>query len=148
MSEGSNANGGYTVPVDIVTRAYELRDAKENLLQYVRYSAVTTLSGERTFKKRSNQTGFSLVAERGVIGTKDTPQYDRLPYTIKKYAGIYEVTDELLEDSDENIVSDLVEWAGNELRVTVNKIILGQSTQAGRPRHHLQTLTASRRHSM
>lgn len=125
MSEGSNANGGYTVPVDIVTRAYELRDAKENLLQYVRYSAVTTLSGERTFKKRSNQTGFSLVAERGVIGTKDTPQYDRLDYTIKKYAGIYEVTDELLEDSDENIVNDLVEWAGNELRVTVNKIILG-----------------------
>ena len=125
MSEGSNANGGYTVPVDIVTRAYELRDAKENLLQYVRYSAVTTLSGERTFKKRSNQTGFSLVAERGVIGTKDTPQYDRLDYTIKKYAGIYEVTDELLEDSDENIVSDLVEWAGNELRITANKIILG-----------------------
>lgn len=125
MSEGSNANGGYTVPVDIVTRAYELRDTKENLLQYVRYSAVTTLSGERTFKKRSNQTGFSLVAERGVIGTKDTPQYDRLDYTIKKYAGIYEVTDELLEDSDENIVNDLVEWAGNELRITANKIILG-----------------------
>ena len=124
MSEGSNANGGYTVPVDIVTRAYELRDAKENLLQYVRQSNVTTNAGERTFKKRSNQTGFAPVGEHGDIEVNDTPQYDRLSYNIQKYAGIYEMTEELLEDSDENIVRDIVEWAGNELRVTVNKKIL------------------------
>ena len=34
------------------------------------------------------------------------------------------IVNELLEDSDENIVNDIVEWAGNEMRITGNKAVL------------------------
>lgn len=124
MSEGSNVDGGYTVPEDIVTRVETLRDAKASLRQLVGVENVSTSKGRRTFKKRSQQTGFSKVAEGGKIAKKDSPQFKVLNYTISKYAGFMPVTNELLEDSDENITAVMTEWIADEARVTDNKLIL------------------------
>ena len=77
-----------------------LREAKFSLEQLVSVETVSTMSGKRTYKKRSSQTGFSKVGEGASIGTKATPQFDRISYTIDKYAGIFPVTNELFEDSD------------------------------------------------
>lgn len=126
MSEGSNADGGYTVPQDIQTRINELREQKDALQRFVHVEPVTTLSGSRVFKARSQQTGFVEVAEGGTIGEKDTPQFTNLPYKVKKYAGIFPVTNELLADSDQAIVDTLVRWIGDESRVTRNKLILAE----------------------
>ena len=125
MSEGTNADGGYTVPEDIVTKIYELRDAKESLLKFVGYEAVTTNKGQRTYKTRATQTGFTLVPEGNAIPEKSTPQFARISYSIKKYGGYFPVTNELLADSDENITSVLTGWIADESRVTANKLILG-----------------------
>ena len=126
MSEGTAADGGYTVPEDIVTRIEHLRDAKYSLRQDVNVIPVKTLSGRRTIKQRAQQTGFTNVAEAGKIGKKDTPKYTVLNYTIVKYAGYFAVTDELLEDSDANIVGELTAWIADEARVTDNKLILAE----------------------
>lgn len=124
MSEGTNADGGYTVPEDIVTKIYELREAKESLLKFVGYEAVTTNKGARTYKTRATQTGFTLVPEGNAIPEKSTPQFARISYNIKKYGGYFPVTNELLADSDENITSVLTGWIADESRVTANKLIL------------------------
>lgn len=124
MKEGTPADGGYTVPDDIQTRINEYREAKASLINFVDVEKVTTNKGSRTFKKRSQQTGFSKVAEGGTIGAKATPQFERLSYEIDKYAGHYAVTNELLADSDANITNVLVQWIGDESRVTRNKLIL------------------------
>lgn len=126
MSEGTNADGGYTVPEDIVTKIYELRTAKANLLDLVGYEAVTTNKGARTYKTRATQTGFTLVPEGNAIPEKSTPQFARISYSIKKYGGYFPVTNELLADSDENITSVLTGWIADESRVTANKLILGK----------------------
>ena len=109
MSEGSNPDGGYTVPEDIQTR-----------INVVDVESVTTNKGSRTFKKRTQQTGFSQIGEGGKVPKKDTPQFERMDYEIKKYAGYFPVTNELFEDSDANISSVLITWIGDESRVTRN----------------------------
>lgn len=126
MNEGTGLDGGYTVPEDVVTKIEEYRDAKKSLLSLVTVVPVKTNKGQRTFKKRSQQTGFTKVGEGGKIGAKNTPQFERIDYEIDKYAGYFPVTNEVLEDSDENLGQVLVEWIGDESRVTANKLILEQ----------------------
>ena len=124
MSEGTATEGGYTVPEDVSTDIERLREAKFNLAQLVSVETVNTMSGSRTYKKRSSQTGFSKVGEGKTIGSKNTPQFDRIDYQIAKFAGILPVTNELLEDSDANIYNLLTEWIADESRVTRNKLII------------------------
>lgn len=126
MSEGSSANGGYTVPQDIETEINELREAKDALQNLVTVEPVKTLSGSRVFKARAQQTGFAEVAENGEILEKATPQFTNLAYSVKKYAGFFKVTNELLKDSDQAIRGTLVKWIGDESRVTRNKLILAE----------------------
>lgn len=126
MTEGTLADGGYTVPEDIQTRVNEYRESKASLIDLVDVEHVTTNKGSRTYKKRSQQTGFSKVAEGGKIGSKNTPQFERINYEISKYAGYLPVTNELLEDTDANITGTLITWLGDESRVTRNNIILGE----------------------
>lgn len=126
MNEGAGAEGGYTVPEDIQTRITKYRDSKASLLHLVTVEKVSTNKGQRTFKKRSQQTGFTKVGEGGKIGAKATPQFERIGYEIEKYAGYFPVTNELLADSDANIANTLIEFIGDESRVTANKLILEQ----------------------
>ena len=124
MSEGVAADGGYTVPQDIVTRIVKFRESKESLLDLVTVEPVRTMSGRRTYQKRSQHQGFSTVAEAGKFTKTATPQFATLSYTIEKRGGVLPVTNELLEDSDNNIAAVAVEWLGDEARVTANKEIL------------------------
>lgn len=124
MNETTPADGGYTVPEDITTKINEYRDAKASLLSLVRVEKVKTESGARTFKKRSQHTGFATVGEGGKIGAIATPQFERLAYKITKKAGYLPVTNELLADSDANIANTIIEWFGDESRVTANKSII------------------------
>ena len=124
MNEGTPLDGGYTVPEDILTKINTYRESKKSLKDLVTVETVTTNKGQRTFKKRSQQTGFVKVGEGGKIGAKATPQFERISYEIDKYAGYFPVTNELLADSDANITNTLVEWIGYESRVTANKLIL------------------------
>lgn len=124
LNEGTPADGGYTVPEDISTLVEQRREAKASLIDLVSVENVTTNKGSRTFKKRSQQTGFTKVGEGGKITKNSTPQFERMDYEISKYAGYLPITNELLEDTDTNIVNTIVEWLGDESRVTRNNIIL------------------------
>lgn len=125
LSEGVKADGGYAVPEDVNTRIEQLRTAKASLLDLVGVEKVATMSGARTFQKRATQTGFAEVSEGGAIAAGATPTFDRYTYAVKKYAGYFAVTNELLADSDANVAAALMEWIADESRVTANKLILG-----------------------
>lgn len=124
MEEGTDEDGGYLVPDDVSTRIERLRTAKASLLDLVTVVPVRTDKGSRTFRKRTSQTGFQLVAEGGEVQAKDTPKYDRYSYSIKKYGGFFPVTNELLADSDANVANELMTWIADESRVTANNLIL------------------------
>lgn len=124
MTIGSKPDGGYTVPEDILTSINTYRESKKSLKDLVTVEKVTTSKGSRTFKKRAQQIGFTKVGEGGKIGKGATPQFERLDYEIEKYAGYFPVTNELLADSDANITNTIIQWIGDESRVTANKLIL------------------------
>lgn len=123
MQESVDADGGYTVPDDIVTRIISLRESKESLLDLVRTETVKTSHGRRTLKKRSQHTGFSTVAEAAKYGKVATPQFATMEYTIEKRGGFLPVTEELLADSDNNIAAVAEEWLADEARATANREI-------------------------
>jgi HK97 family phage major capsid protein len=131
MNEGTVADGGYTVPEDIVTQIQHFRDSKASLLHLVTVVPVKTNKGARTFKARAQQTGFTKVGEGGKIGAGATPKFTRISYEIEKYAGYFPVTAELLADTDANITAELTQWIGDESRVTANKLILEQINGKG-----------------
>lgn len=123
MTEGSNPDGGYTVPEAIETTIREYRETGVSMLHYVDRTTVSTLSGRQTYKKKSQRTGFSKVGEGGKIPKGTTPQFEVLQWSVDKYAGFFPITNELLEDSDANIASILTKEIGEESRVTANKLI-------------------------
>lgn len=124
MSSGSNEDGGYTVPQDIQTAINELRERKDALQNLITVEKVSAPTGSRVFKTRSQQAGFAEVAEGGDIPEKATPKFTQLKYAVKKYAGFFKMTNELLKDSDAAIRQTLINWIGHESRVTRNKLIL------------------------
>lgn len=129
LNEGATESGGYTVPEDISTKVEKLRETKESLMDLVTVKKVTTNKGQETFKKRSQVTGFGSIEEGGKIPKAGKPQFKRMPWAVTKYGGYMPVTNELLEDSDENIETFMTEWLADEGRVTRNKIILAVINQ-------------------
>ena len=101
-TEGTKADGGYTVPDDIRTEINRYREEKFSLQSLVDTETVTTESGRRTY-----QSSFEVIE-----------------YTIKKYAGWLPVTNELLADSDANIANTLIRWLGEQDIATRNRLIL------------------------
>ena len=124
MNEGTAADGGYTVPQDILTRINHYKEAKFSLKKLVRVENVTTNTGRRIFQTKASHSGFSSVNEAAAIGQVSAPQFGKIDYAIDKYAGILPVTDELLADSDANITDVLVSWLGDEGVATENTQIL------------------------
>lgn len=123
MNEGTPSAGGFTVPEEIVTKIIELRQAKRSAIDLIDYMVKKTLSGEETYQKRSNVAGFSKVGEGGKIPATGTPEFGRIAWKIEKYAGYLPITNELLEDSDENLVSIVNKWFAENSRVTGNKLV-------------------------
>lgn len=124
LNEGTGTEGGYTVPSDIVTKIQELRESRFSLEELVTVESVSTMSGERTYKTRKQKKGFTKVGEKSAISAVEGPAFSRIKYAIDKYAGYLPITNELLEDSDENLVNTVLAWLADESRVTRNNLIL------------------------
>lgn len=123
-NEGTNSQGGYTVPEDIQTRINKFKEDRFSLETLIKTTPVTTSSGRRVYQTRAQHTGFAQVAEAGKIAQKAAPTFSVINYAIQKYAGYLPVTNELLADSDANIANVLIEWLGEEDIATRNNIIL------------------------
>ena len=126
MTEGVAADGGYTVPKDIVNRVIKLRDAQSSLLEEVTVVPVTTNSGARTYQKRSQHKGFTTRAEKAAMKDLATPEFAQIEYKIETRDGFFPVTRELMEDSDENIAAIIEEWMAAESVATANNEIVAE----------------------
>ena len=126
MTEGTNADGGYTVPDDISTQVKNYREEFFDMTQYVNVEKVSTKSGARTYQKKKTVTGFQVVGEGTAIPGLTQPEFERITYTIAKYAGIIPVTRELLSDTDANLVRIIMRWFGRNSAVTRNNLIFNK----------------------
>ena len=126
MKEGTDADGGLTVPKDIQTSIKELRRSQDALENYVNVEKVSTLSGSRVIEKYAEHTPFDNVEEESEFPDVSTPQFENIPYKIKKKGGILKVTRELLQDTAENILSYLRRWIAKKSKATRNALIINK----------------------
>ena len=126
MSEGSDEDGGLTVPKDIKTQIKELRRSEDALENLVSVERVTTKSGTRVIEREADQTPFDNVEEAAEFPEVSTPQFDSIDYKVKKKGGILKVTQELLSDTAENIMGYLKKWIAKKSKATRNFMIIAK----------------------
>lgn len=124
MNEGAGEAGGFIVPTDEQTKINELKRALNPLSALVRVENVNTMSGTRVLEKASDMTPFASVAEFAAIGEIDGPKFTQIKYAIKKFAGILPISEELLADSDQNLLAYVNGWLAKKSVATENAQIL------------------------
>jgi HK97 family phage major capsid protein len=120
----TDGDSGLILPQDIQTTIYTLMRDFNDLSQYVNVQNVTALSGSRVLEKDEDMVPFQDVDEYGEIQTIDNPKFVPVSYAVKKRAGILPLTNELLADTDQNIISYVTNWISKKAVVTRNYHII------------------------
>ena len=120
---GSTAS--YTVPEDILTRVEHYKDVDYALEKDIDVVPVKTNKGARTYQKKTTPNIFVDIDENGVISEEiKAPEFERVPYIIQDRAGFMPVSNDLIHDSDANIMGIVTEWLGLADVNTTNAHIL------------------------
>jgi HK97 family phage major capsid protein len=121
MKEGTDASGGYIVPVDVQTKINHYKESHKSVRDVVDVENVTTNKGSRTYEKKAKLTGFQKVTEDGKLQAMTEPSYERVTYEIQDFGGYLPVSNDLLSDTDANLESEIVNWVGRNSLATDNR---------------------------
>lgn len=125
LIESVDADGGYTVPEDIQTAVNHWPEIVDSLLDEIDVVPVGTNKGARTYQKKADTEAFIDLDENGEITKEITaPQFERITYTIQDRAGFMPVSNDLVNDSDANIMGIVTQWLGRANIATANAKIL------------------------
>lgn len=125
LVEGVDEDGGFTVPEDISTKIEHYKDVDYDLGADIDVVPVQTNKGARTFQKKGDINTFVDIDENGEITEEiEAPKFERLPYQIQDRAGFMPVSNDLVADSDANIISVMTECIGKSYVATTNKKVL------------------------
>ena len=123
MTEGTPADGGLIVPSDIQTMIREQMRALNPLSELFTVETVSTNTGSRV-RDTAPTNGFTKVAEMGTISKDDKPAFTKVEFTVEDYALIVPVANDLLSDTDQNLLAYLSRWLGKKAVITENKLLL------------------------
>ena len=125
LVEGVDADGGYTVPEDVQTTVNHWAEVSYSLLTDIDVVPVSTNKGARTYQKKADADVFADLDENGAITNEITaPQFERVTYSIQDRAGFMPVSNDLIADSDANILAIVSDWLGRANVATSNAKIL------------------------
>lgn len=134
LSATTGADGGYTIPVDALTAINKYKETYASLEKEITVYSVTTQSGTRVFQTRGTPGAFSKLTSSGLsdtAGKVTNPTFEQLAYSIEDYAGFMPVPNNLIDDSDANIVNLVYQWLGKAMVDTDNDEILTLLGQKG-----------------
>lgn len=123
LSSTSGTDGGYLIPVDQQVAVKELSREYGSLDELVNIESVSTLTGSRNIEKDAEYTAFADLTEGNTIADTDTPQFTNITYSIKDYAGIMPVPNNLLADA-KGLEAHLMKWLAKKNVATRNSIIV------------------------
>lgn len=121
LMESVDEDGGYTVPEDIQTAVNHWPEAEASFLAEISEESVSTIKGARTYQKKADTEAFIDIDENGEI-TKEipAPKFERITYQIQDRAGFMPVSNNLVNDSDANIMGIVTAWLGRANIATAN----------------------------
>ena len=127
LVEGVDEDGGYTVPEDVSTRIEHYKDVDYALEQDIDVVPVSTNKGSRTYQKKTTPNTFVDIDENGQITNEiEAPKFERVPYAIQDRAGFMPVSNDLVADSDANIMEIVAEWLAQADVNTTNAKVLAK----------------------
>jgi HK97 family phage major capsid protein len=127
MTEGTPADGGLIVPADIQTMIREQMRALNPLSELFSIENVTSNTGSRVMDTAPTK-GFTKVAEMAAISKDDKPAFTKVEFTVEDYALIVPVSNDLLADTDQNLLAYLSRWLGKKAVLTENALLLALLT--------------------
>lgn len=127
MTEGTPADGGLIVPPDIQTQIREQMRALNPLSELFTIETVRSNTGYRVMDTAPT-TGFTKVSEMGTIGKDDKPAFTKVEFTVEDYALIVPVSNDLLADTDQNLLAYLSRWLGKKAVLTENSLLISLLT--------------------
>lgn len=119
FSEGSSKDGGMTVPDDLSREIFSAVAEEESVRNLVYVENVTSATGTRIFRGGQPVKLYN-TAEYDEMKELANRNYEPVRYSQKKFAGMMEVSNELLEDSFVNFKQEFVEWMSEAARNTEN----------------------------
>lgn len=132
--EGDRTKGGVVITPDISTKIIEFQDSNRyfDIRPYINVEPVTTLKGSRPIATNIPQaSGFASLDEGADIQALYEPTFGDMSYQVRKYAGFIPLTNELLEDSAENILGFITRWLGeNELNTYAYQVFNGTGVKS------------------
>lgn len=126
MKEGVDEDGGLIVPQDISTKINEKRRQFDTLANLVDVIPVSTNKGSRVLEKLADITPLVNLEELADIEELENPKFENIKYSIKDYAGILVLSNDLLADTQEALLEYLSNWLAKKSAVTRNTLILEQ----------------------
>lgn len=129
ISEKTGADGGFAVPEDISVKIERRLKDSTDLFNLVDSEKVYTRKGERTYEKRTEQTGLINLDEAGTIQDVGGPQLERIKFNLHDFAGMCTIPNDLLQFATSELEGYIIEWLVDKVRVTRNtKILYGAGT--------------------
>ncbi|WP_420704792.1 phage major capsid protein [Limosilactobacillus reuteri] len=108
MRDGLTTSGvAAVVPQEVVTPVLELKNSKYNLAQYATVKTVSAGSGHYPIAKRNNTAVLATKEELAEIADVDANMFEDVPFDVKTRAGKIPLSNEAVEDSAVDIVSEV-----------------------------------------
>lgn len=124
--ETPGEDGGFLVPMDVSTQIHEFRRQLVSLADLVNVENVTAPTGTRPYDVKPT-TGFTKIDnELDPIPNDDEPEFRQIPYTTEKYGLFIQLSNELLQDEDANLLNYISRWFARKQVLTENEIILSK----------------------
>lgn len=125
LNPGADADGGLIVPKDVQTAINQYKRTLPALEAYVNVVPVGTTSGTRVFEKIAKMTPLADITDLTAdLSDMGNPNFEKIEYNCTDRGGIMPIPNDLLNDTDQNLLAYLSQWMGRKSVVTRNGLIL------------------------
>lgn len=131
LSEGggspAGSEGGFTAPVDVDGRIIELMRDFTDLGSYVSSETVNTNSGWRVVEQAAAAQPLTQLTELDALADNEegeSPLFSKVTFSIKDYGDFLRASNDILNDSAENLINYLSRWFSKKVVLTHNSLIL------------------------
>lgn len=123
MNEGTAADGGLIVPTDIQTKINELMRDNAPLADLFGVENVTAKSGWRVVDTHPT-AGFTKFDELDLVPEDAKPAFAKVEYSVDDYGLIVPISNDLLNDTDQNLIAYVSGWMAKKGVLTENALLI------------------------
>lgn len=134
LNPGTDADGGLIVPKDVQTAINQYKRTLPMLESLINIVPVVATSGTRVFEKIATMTPFADITDLTAdLSDMGNPNFEKVEYNCTDRGGIMPVPNDLLNDTDQNLMDYLAQWIGRKSVITRNSLITAILTAPTNP---------------